>query len=337
MRRATIWSGLALAVLAASVSIGLLLTGEGGQSASTPSANSGRPHPNGPTRQGRSTGDGTTGHLLPTHRLPPPGTLRGLNVSISSVPIVDTTRDVVRDGTVLAPDRALPTSVWTPSGTGPFPLVVFVHGYDVGPLTFERFCSNLASSGYVVAAPSFPLEDPQRGFGLDRADLPNEAADVSFVITALENGTLAKEIDPSETAVVGHSDGADVALMTSYEQGTTDARVRAVIADAPDPIAASVVPSGAPLLLVQGTADSVVPYRASQTVFGQVEAPTYYLSLVGADHLTPIVGATPWTPALDSAAVEFLDATVAARAPESGLVSQLGSLPLAQLQTARLG
>jgi dienelactone hydrolase len=251
--------------------------------------------------------------------------------------MVDTTRDVVRGGTVLAPGRALPTYVWTPSGTGPFPLVVFIHGYDVGPLTFQRFCSNLASSGYVVAAPSFPLEDPQRDFGLDRADLPHEATDVSFVITTLEDGTLAKEIDPSRIAVIGHSDGADVALMMSYEQGTADARVRAVIADAPDPIDRSIVPSGSPLLLVQGTADSVVPYTASQTVFGQVEAPTYYLSLVGADHLTPIVGPTPWTPVLDSGAVEFLDATVAARESQSTLVGQLGALPLAQLQTARLG
>jgi pimeloyl-ACP methyl ester carboxylesterase len=214
---------------------------------------------------------------------------------------------------------------------------VFVHGYDVGPLTYQRFCSNLSSSGYVVAAPSFPLEDPQRGFGLDRGDLPNEATDVSFVISSLEGGALAKEIDPSRIAVVGHSDGADVALMMSDEQATADARVRAVLADAPDPIDATVVPAPTPLLLVQGTADSVVPYTASQTVFSQVEAPTYYVSLTGADHLAPIEGRSPWTPTLDSAAVEFLDATIAGRGPGAGLSGQLASLPLARLQTARLG
>ncbi len=274
---------------------------------------------------------------LTPNRRPSPVPIRGLAVSPGEVTIADTTRALVRSGTVLAPERVLPTYVWAPTGTGSFPLVVFVHGYAEGPLTYQRFCSNLAASGYVVAAPSFPLEDPQRGFGLDRADLPNEAADVSFVIGALERGTLAREIDPQRIAVIGHSDGADVALMMSYEPATADPRAHAVVADAPDPISAPIVPSSAPLLLVQGTADSVVPYTASVTVFNQVEAPTYYLSLTGADHLPPIEGGSRWTPTLDSAAVEFLDATIGGRRPVGTLAGQLESLPLARLETARLG
>lgn len=249
--------------------------------------------------------------------------------------IVDTSRQVVENGVVLAQERSLPTYVWTPVGAGPFPLVVFVQGYGVGPLTYERFCSRLASSGYVVAAPSFPLEDPARGFGLDREDLPEEAIDVSFVITTLEKGALAKEIGATRVAVVGHSDGADIALMTGYEEGTVDARVRAVVAVAPDPITSTVLPSSSPLLLVQGTADSVVPYTASQTVFDQVQAPTYYLSLIGADHLPPIAGDTAWTPVLDAAVAHFLDAAVAGRGP--GLVAltgQIGASPLVRLQTS---
>ena len=80
----------------------------------------------------------------------------------------------------------------------------------------------------VVAAPSFPLEDPSRGFGLDESDLPNEAADVSAVITELSSGPLAAHLRPGEVAVVGHSDGADVALMAGYRSGLLDDRVRAV-------------------------------------------------------------------------------------------------------------
>ncbi len=258
-------------------------------------------------------------------------------MSLTEITVTDSSRAVVSHGAVLAPVRTLPTYVWTPHGPGPFPLVVFVHGYDNGPLTYQRFCSTLAASGYVVAAPSFPLEDPQRGFGLDRGDLPNEAADVSFVIGALEQGPLGEDLDAHRVAVVGHSDGADVALMMGFEPSTTDGRVKAVVADAPDPIETTVAPSSDPLLLVQGTADSVVPYTASQTVFGQVDAPTYYLSLLGADHLPPIAGGTPWTPTIDSAVADFLDAAIGGRAPEGALAGQLGSLPLAQLQVARLG
>lgn len=263
--------------------------------------------------------------------------LRGLAVSVSQVTLTDTTRTVVSHGAVLAPVRTLPIYLWTPSGSGPFPLVVFVHGYGNGPLTYQRFCATLAASGYVVAAPSFPLEDPQRGFGLDRGDLPDEAADVSFVIGALERGPTGRTIDGHRIAVVGHSDGADVALMIGYGLTTADARIGAVVADAPDPVSTPVVSSSTPLLLVQGTADSVVPYTASQAVFGQVQAPTYYLSLVAADHLPPIEGGTPWTPTLDSAVAEFLDATIGGREPEGSLAGELGSLPLTRLQMTRLG
>jgi alpha-beta hydrolase superfamily lysophospholipase len=217
-------------------------------------------------------------------------------------------------------------------------LVVFVHGYNTGPLTYERFCSTLAASGYVVAAPSFPLEDPSRGFGLDRSDLRNEATDVSYVVSELQRASSSRSINPSRTAVVGHSDGADVALMVAYGQGTVDDRVEAVVADAPDPMAGTTVPSLMPLLLLQGTSDSVVPYSSSQTVFRQVRAPVFYLSLSGADHLPPIVGGTPWTPTLDSAVVDFLDATVAGRGSgPTGLTAALSALPLANLQTAPSG
>lgn len=260
--------------------------------------------------------------------------LRGLPVAMTEVPLVDTSRQLVSDGRELAPYRSLPTYVWTPTGQGSYPLVVFVHGYNIGPLQYERFCSTLASSGYVVAAPSFPLEDPSRGFGLNRADLPNEAVDVSFVITSLEAEAPTYKLAPGRIAVVGHSDGADVALLVGYEQGTVDSRVMAIVSDAPDPITTTIVPSSAPLLLVQGTADSIVPYSSSQMVFSQLNGPIYYLSLVGADHLPPIQGGTAWTPVLDASVADFLDATVANRGPGvSSLAAQLNALPLAKLET----
>ena len=125
-----------------------------------------------------------------------------------------------------------------------------------------------------------------------------------------------------------------MALEVGYEQGTVDHRVRAVVAIAPDPIAAPLAPSTAPLLLVQGTADSVVPYTASQTVFGQLAGPTWYVSLLGADHLPPIAGGTPWTPVLDASVAEFLDATVAHRGPgTAALAGELGTSPLVRLAT----
>ncbi len=262
--------------------------------------------------------------------------MRNLAVSTTQLALVDTSRPLVSDGQELAPNRSLPTTVYLPAAAGRFPLVVFAHGYDVGPSTYQRFCSELASAGYVVAAPSFPLEDPSSGYPLDRSDLPNEVKDISFVISSLLHGSVASKIDPSKIAVAGHSDGADVALMVGYQDGLLDPRVHAVIADAPDPMSGAIATSARPLLLVQGNADSVVPYSSSQAVYDQVHAPRYYVTLLGADHLAPIEGGTPWTPVLDDAAIDFLDATLAGRGPGvSALPRELSSSSLEQLQVAR--
>ena len=279
-------------------------------------------------------GAAPTGTAATTTTAGPAPALESLAVTRTDRQLVDAGRPLVRDGVVLAPVRQLPTYVWTPDRPGRYPLVVFVHGYDRSPLQYERFCSVLASSGYVVAAPSFPLEDPTRGFGLDRSDLANEAVDVASVITTMESAAATDRIEPAEIAVVGHSDGADVALEVGYEQGTVDRRVQAAVAIAPDPITAPLAPSAAPLLLVQGTADSVVPYTSSQSVFAQLPGPTYYVSLLGADHLPPIAGGTSWTPVLDGAVADFLDATVAHRGPGgAALTGQLGASPLVRLAT----
>jgi len=266
----------------------------------------------------------TTTVVLP----PPPAPVRALAVAMTGLPLVDATRPVVGDGHVLADQRDLPTDVWMPSGRGPFPLVVFVPGYDKGPLDYQRFCATLASSGYVVAAPSFPQEDPARGYPLDRNHLVDEAADVRFVITALE-ARFGDQVDDARLAVVGHSDGADVALLVGYGAGSVDPRVGAVVADAPDPMTVAPVASLVPLLLVQGTDDSVVPYSSSRTVFDQIDAPVFYVSLLGADHFPPIAGGTPWTPVLDDAVALFLDTTVAGRGSgDTTLVAGLSSSPL---------
>jgi dienelactone hydrolase len=304
---------------------------DGGSKASTTAGHGDQGRALTTTRPPAATAPTTTGTTAPPAVQPP---LRGLAVTMTELPLVDTSRKLVNDGVVLAPQRSLPTYVWTPTAPGAYPLVVFVHGYNIGPLQYQRFCSTLASSGYVVAAPSFPLEDPSRGNGLNRADLPNEAIDVAFVITSLEASAPANKIQPGRIAVVGHSDGADVALLVGYEQGTVDSRVQAIVSDAPDPITSTIAPSSVPLLLIQGTADSIVPYSSSQTVFSQLAVPTYYVSLLGADHLPPIAGGTEWTPVLDASVAEFLDATVADRGPgTTTLAGQLSASSLVRLET----
>ncbi len=234
-------------------------------------------------------------------------------VTSKTIQIVDSTRPVVSHGQQIAGVRRLPTTVWIPTGSDRVPLVVFARGFELGPSHYVRFCSTLAAAGFAVAAPSFPLADEARGNSLDRADIPTEAGDVSFVIDTLTKGDLAPRIATGAYAVVSHSDGADVALLDGYGQGHVDRRLRAVVSDAPDAMTDGVVASGIPLLLIQGNADSVVPYWNSQKVFTQVTAPTAYLTLTGADHFPPIAGGTKWTPTLDASVAAFLHAAVTGR------------------------
>jgi len=248
---------------------------------------------------------------------------------------VDNTRPLVRAGVELAPYRALPTTIWRPQRDGHFPLVVFVHGYNMTPAAYGQFCSSVAEAGYVVAAPSFPLEDPTRGNGLDRDDLPNEAKDVAFVITEMTQGSEAIHVVPSKVAVVGHSDGADVALEVGYESGLSDSRVSVTVADAPDAITSPVVTTAtAPLLLIQGNADTVVPYSNSQRVFTQIPTRRYYETLLGADHLPPIVGNSQWSPVLYSDVIDFLDAELGDSISLNALPQLLSNSRLESLQIA---
>lgn len=265
-------------------------------------------------------------------------------VSRTQLALSDSSRATVSRGRTLSASRSLPTTVYHPSdAAGPFPLVVFAHGFQIGPGPYQHLCEQLAAAGYVVAAPSFPLTDQgAAGANLDRGDLPNQAGDVSVVISGVLGGgtgagALAGKVDGSRVGIVGHSDGADTALDVGYYPGRTDSRVKAVVALAPDAMTGSggSVGAGTPLLLEHGDRDSIVPISNSRTVFGQVRSHRFFLVLNGADHLPPVQGAAPWAPVLEGAVVAFLDRYVAGRTSTDQAILDEGRRPgVATLETA---
>jgi len=268
----------------------------------------------------------TSSTLVPTRT-----TASSMPTVTEQIELTDGSRALISEGATLAPSRYLPTTIVRPSAAGHFPLVVFVHGYNASPSEYRTFFSTIASSGYVVAAPSFPLEDPAQGHALDRNDLPQEARDVSFVITSLES-RLAPHLSVNRLAVIGHSDGADVALMVGYQPDLTDRRVRAVIADGADPITAPTIDGGAPLLLIRGSADQIVDPSSSAQIFGVLHSQRWSLTLEGADHATAITSGDQWTASLDHAVTLFLSSSLGGDL--SGLSSQLGRLALSQTSSA---
>jgi hypothetical protein len=92
---------------------------------------------------------------------------------------------VDRSRTIRLPDardvaRKLVIDVWWPPTTGPHPLILFAHGFALTPADYAPLLRAIASAGYVVAAPIFPLTNTNAPGGPDEADLANQSRDVSF-------------------------------------------------------------------------------------------------------------------------------------------------------------
>jgi dienelactone hydrolase len=250
--------------------------------------------------------DGHT-HPAPVHHRPP----RSFGAGVTTRHFVDTSRSVTIDGQAQA--RPLETVIYYPTlggpkdevvagaaparTGGPFPLIVFGHGFEKLPQTYQPLLERWARAGYVVAAPVFPLENEDAPGGPNESDLPNEPQDISFVMTQMieesEHGTgpLAHLIDPREIAVSGQSDGGDAALAAAYDPKLRDSRIdaAAILSGAMIPMLGPFTfPSSGPALLaVQGTADPINKPQETYAYYDVAPRPKYLLRLNGASHLPP--------------------------------------------------
>jgi dienelactone hydrolase len=203
------------------------------------------------------------------------------------------------------------------TATGPYPLIVFGHGFAVTPHLYAALLQDWARAGYVVAAPVFPLENADAPGGPDESDLVNQPRDMRFVISALlaasarSSGPLGHLIDPREVAVAGQSDGGETALAVAYDRYFRDPRVRAAAI-----LSGAVIPgvggftfgSGSPpLLATQGTADTVNPPSATQAFFTAASRPKYLLQLLGASHLPPYSYQQPQLSIVERVTTAFFD------------------------------
>jgi predicted dienelactone hydrolase len=201
---------------------------------------------------------------------------------------------------------------------GPFPLIVFAHGFKATPDTYSRLLRAWAQAGYVVAAPTFPLTNVRAPGGAKESDLVNQPRDMSFVISrilarnAASYGVLSGLIDPNQIAVAGHSDGGSTALAVAYNRHFVDHRVRAAVilagAEIPGVYGYDFPAPSPPLLAVQGTADASNVPASTRIYFRIAPRPKFLLSLPGAGHGRPYISHQPQLGIVEHVTVAFLGA-----------------------------
>ena len=197
-----------------------------------------------------------------------------------------------------APERRLPTVVTYPRGAaGPLPLLVASHNLGGGPESLAYLATHLASHGFVVAAPTFPLTSlsSSTGVGFELSDIPNQAGDVGFVIDRLlaagpaDLPGITAPLDPDAVGLFGVSGGALTTQLATFDRARRDRRVAAaavialpLVALRPyDPVDVMV-----PVVFVAGTRDLLAaPPDNARILFESAAPPRFLAEISGANHL----------------------------------------------------
>lgn len=167
-----------------------------------------------------------------------------------------------------------------PTGAGPFPAVALIHSCLGLPENRAGFAAKLASWGYVAL---YIDEFAPRGLKETCAvDFPVGPADAAAALAYLARQPL---VDAGRVAIVGFSQGGDVALAVAAAQ-PGGARLRAAAAYYPPCANRQGEALAVPTLVVVGAADSVTPAADCRTfVAAQPPSVARLVVLPGAGHL----------------------------------------------------
>jgi alpha-beta hydrolase superfamily lysophospholipase len=229
-------------------------------------------------------------------------------VGILRTTLIDPTRSTPARGPTPASDhRELPTTIRypvaglpqstetssTPSLPGSLPVIVFAHGFALADFTYPRLLHDLASEGFVVADPEFPLSSAALPGPAAQGDEVEQARDLAFVVDRLldpatRRTPLRRLRLNAPVAVAGHSDGGITAIGLAANACCADARV-----------GAAVILSGAlgrfpgswfsttspPVLLLHGDADEVNPLASSIGIYDVARPPKLFAVVHGGNHI----------------------------------------------------
>lgn len=196
------------------------------------------------------------------------------------------------------------------------PTLLYLHGVRWNLTAHLRRIENLRSFGFTVLAIDY------RGFGESDGEMPSEES-VYEDAHAAWRWVVERERDPSKRFVYGHSLGTAVATHLASDEGPRDGMGGLILEGAftnlPE-MAAALAPSWlpidklvtqqfdtrskiarvpAPVLIVHGTEDRMVPYRFSQSLYAAARDPKRLVLVEGGGHYnTSWVGSAAYRQAL---------------------------------------
>jgi predicted dienelactone hydrolase len=231
-------------------------------------------------------------------------------VGVTTLTLVDESRPTDANGdSADADSRTLVTEVWYPAegpaaageardaplnrAAAPYPLIVYSHGILGNRRYSATYTAHLASHGYIVASPDFPLTNLAAPGGPRASDVLNQPGDVTFIIDSLlafsrqADHPLEGAIDEDAIGLTGHSLGGMTTVLATYGP-LRDPRVKAAL-----PMAAPACLIGAaayetpavPMLVMGGTADGVVSWPSARAPYDMAPPPKYLLAFLGGNHL----------------------------------------------------
>ena len=223
--------------------------------------------------------------------------------------LVDASRPTMANGSYEgATDRTVLTNVWYPATSGSpasparaaevapgsYPVVLFSHGFMSSHTDHAGLGKYIASHGYVFVATRAPLAHLLAPGGATVLDVPEQVADLWFVLDTLTTGSdpeasmLAPTLRDQPVVVAGMSLGGFVTLLAGFHPEWSDPRVDAVIGLAPSSCylpERAMVDATIPTMIIHGTSDILLPFELNaQPVFDALDGDAWLVSLQEGTH-----------------------------------------------------
>jgi dienelactone hydrolase len=209
---------------------------------------------------------------------------------------VDTTRPTQANGDYEGDDkRTLEGAVWQPASDqqGPYPLIVYSHGFTSSYKGGAYLAEHLASLGYVVVSVSYPLTNMSAPGGPLVNDVVNQPGDVSFLIdtligqSATDGHPLRGMVDSDRIGVTGLSLGGMTTALVAFHPDKRDPRISAAlsIAGPTEPFTeVFFTHASMPFLMLAGDIDALVPYPTNAAPVPEIVPGGELVTIVGASH-----------------------------------------------------